>query len=542
MKLQAIDSAGVIQSLEIDLSKKIGEGATATVYKVAFKNELWAAKIYKSDRKIFTDKLDAMLRSPPAGVLIKEADHTFIQYTWVNYLLKDVTGNLVGFLMHFVDQNSTNALDTYYDPVLIKRLPNKLNTALSLKIEIARNLCDLIDRLHVAKHYFIDIKPQNIRVYRDNNKVVLMDCDGYSIKNNNFTPDRFPADLISTDFIAPEVLRYNLLPSSLSEEQDRYGLAVLLFQLLNRGTHPFQGIVVNPNIKVTTNDERASLGLYPYGIISHPSVKPRPQSVHHLLLEETRILFDQAFTQLDRPSAKDWKNHFQSILDSKKLVRCSNYPNDINHIHFSGKGCIGCKISELDKNKEQQPARSYSSLSGNTNQSTNSVTSQIKANIPAGHQSNIPPKSNNNIAKIFFLVLLVVFVIPILLIAISDQNDSGVHSVDAKGTPNTNKANEVGFVSVFISDYYGGGWYAGGNSRREAEVAAKDNCIKYSKSQNCTRWFTHQAACIGISRDSTGIFGGASGPESVSVGRAAVEDCRKKGGIDCTLVSTLCEE
>ncbi len=52
MKLQAVDQSGQSQPIEIDLSRKIGEGATATVYRVIFQNELWAAKIYKPERAI----------------------------------------------------------------------------------------------------------------------------------------------------------------------------------------------------------------------------------------------------------------------------------------------------------------------------------------------------------------------------------------------------------------------------------------------------------------------------------------------------------
>lgn len=356
MKLLAIDASGKSETVVIDKSRKIGEGATASVYRVTLNNELWAAKIYNTDRAAPLEKLEAMLKSPPSEITKIEGGQAFIQYTWVNYLLKDTRQRLVGFIMPFVDQAATNSLDTYYDPVLIKRLTGVAQSALSLRIEIAKNLCQLIANLHALGHHFIDIKPQNVRVYKDNNKVVLMDCDGYSIKNKIAPPDRFPADLISTDFIAPEVLKNHLSPKSLGEEQDRYGLAVILFQLLNRGTHPFQGIITNPNINVSTNDERAAIGLYPHGITLHPSVKPRPQSVHELLLPETRRLFDQAFTKLDRPSAKTWFEHFEKILNNKLLVRCKSHPKDVRHIHFKDLECIGCRIKSLQRKNTKAPS------------------------------------------------------------------------------------------------------------------------------------------------------------------------------------------
>lgn len=758
MKLQAVDLAGHSQPLEIDLSKKIGEGATATVYRVIFGNELLAAKIYKPERTFSSHKLEAMLQSPPAEVVTNDDGQTFIQYTWVKYLLKDGSENLVGFLMHFVDQRSTNSLDTYYDPVLIKRLPSKMHTALSLRIEIARNLCDLIDRLHDVGHYFIDIKPQNIRVYRDNNKVVLMDCDGYSIKNNQSSPDRFPADLISTDFIAPEVLKNHLSPNSLGEEQDRYGLAVLLFQLLNRGTHPFQGVVTDPSIQVTTNDERAALGLYPHGRTPHPAVKPRQQSIHELLPDYTCTLFDQAFTALDRPSAKQWKNHFQSILDNKQLVRCKEHPSEISHIHFAGKGCIGCKIEELEKNKVSLPPRSYKAASDSPTYDSSSSTG---ANIGSSqsqptYSTSSSPKSKNTDLTIFAAVMVVIGLFVFALTFNSPSNSSATNSTavsnapsysakcdsfirqtsnealcqaywgytantcekdieihlryqgkvysphDLCGTTNprtdsyvdrvngykkeivagairvidarvdtastapgyVNPQNKLpgqrlldrsaaqkielyqtwwltnefffmhienvgaesissikisvfnscsasrkiinsflltpsesipgwnrvviraplplpsipdsdafrcvdvemafsreaapsnnknattttapsptsGFVSVYISNNRGAGWTAAGKSKRDAEAAAKESCAKFSNDgETCSKWFTERGRCVGVARDSKGVFGGAWGDNEALVGKWAIDHCKESGGSDCTLSGTLCE-
>ena len=359
MKYKVLDLSKHVGFVDVSQPQKIGEGATATVFKVNFEDQNWAAKVYKPEKTNELKKLEAMISSPPPNLSIEEDGKTFVQYTWTKYLLNDSKDKCCGYLMPYIDEESTNALDSYYDPVLVKRLSGIAQSALSFRIEIAMNLCDLIHNLHSLSHYFIDIKPQNIRVYRETKKVVLMDCDGYSIKNTKGNPDRFPAELISTDYISPEVLKNNLSPKNLGEEQDKYGLAVLLFQLLNRGTHPFQGIVQNANVQVSTNDERASLGLYPYGLKKHGAVIPRVQSLHELFLIETRELFDRAFTTLNRPSAEEWKVHFQNILEKKLLTRCSVKPNDVRHIHFRNQECIGCKI-ESEKKKDVKSTKQQS--------------------------------------------------------------------------------------------------------------------------------------------------------------------------------------
>jgi serine/threonine protein kinase len=360
MRLKAFDVSGKSVYVNINKDKKLGEGATASVYQVDLAGQQYAAKIYKPERVFSPPKLKAMMASPPQFLGGDSDSNGKVKFTWVNHLLKDQDSEVVGFLMPFVDQADTNSLDTYYDPVLIKRLSGVAQAALSLRIEIARNLCRLIAELHSLGHYFVDIKPQNIRVYKDSHDVVLMDCDGYSIKNDNNPLLRFPADLISTDYIAPEVLKNNISPKLLGEEQDRYGIAVILFQLLNRGTHPFQGIVTNPSIQVSTNDERAALGLYPHGVVGNPAVKPRAQSIHELFLPETRSLFDRAFTGSIRPTAREWVAHFDEILLNKRLSRCSLYPSDVRHIHFKDMGCIGCKLrSETPTQKAVKKAADF---------------------------------------------------------------------------------------------------------------------------------------------------------------------------------------
>ena len=153
-------------------------------------------------------------------------------------------------------------------------------------------------------------------------------------------------------------------PSTLGLQQDLYGLAVMLFQLLNRGTHPFQGITTDKNISSNTNDERASLGLYAYGLKENWKVKPRSQSIHNLFLDETRTLFDKSFETQSRTTAEEWINHFKDILSNKKLELCDKVDRskkleqDLIHIKFNGKECIGCKLG-LEKPTKAKSKRKY---------------------------------------------------------------------------------------------------------------------------------------------------------------------------------------
>ena len=347
----------------INVQSKIGRGATATVYKLNYDGHAFAAKIFHNERRIDSEKVLAMLANTPENAEVEANGKTYPQFAWPCALLKNSQGEDIGYLMPLVDTTESHTLDYYYDQGLFDKLNSPSEAALSYKLEIAQNLSTIVAELHKHQHYIIDCKPQNIRVFKKTHLVSLIDCDGFSIFGNG---RRYPAELLSTDYIAPEAQRQNSLPADLAEPQDRYALAVILFQLLNRGTHPFQGILATPVTTANTNDEKAALGLYPHGLVGLVKIKPRPQSIHHLWDLATRRLFDQAFTaklSAARPSAQEWADHFRSLLENKAIVRCDRYPDDFRHIRFRDMGCPTCYIAALSPHRSPVPTTSSKPLS-----------------------------------------------------------------------------------------------------------------------------------------------------------------------------------
>ncbi len=336
-------------AVDISPTNQLGKGATAVIYKVEFESEVVAAKVYHANKKVDEPKIRAMLSNKPDDIHISFAGVTYPQIAWPFATLKDEHGVTAGYLMPLVDLHDSFSLDYFYDQVLFKKLNAPDEVAFSYKLEIAKNLSLIVAALHKNKHYFIDLKPQNIRVFRQTHIVSLVDCDGFSVADKKSNESsRFPAELISTDYISPEAFRGKISPKDLGENQDRYALAVILFQLLNNGTHPFQGILVDDE-GIATNDEKAAAGLYPHAIQPNLSIKPRPQSIHFLWDNKTRELFDRAFIgKLDeRPSAEKWANHLEKLLVEKSLVRCDKEPLNIAHMRFKGKECPTCYLQSL---------------------------------------------------------------------------------------------------------------------------------------------------------------------------------------------------
>jgi hypothetical protein len=342
-------------SAEVDMNQALGRGATAVIYRADFSGNPCAAKIYNADRRLDQKKISAMLENPPSNIQIELNGILYPQLAWPFARLQDDSNRNVGYLMPLVDLKKTFSLDHFYDQVLFKKMGAPTEGALSFRLEIARNLCLLVADLHDRGHYFIDMKPQNIRVWLGSHVVTLVDCDGFSIAGNDGTI--YPAELLSSDYVAPEAYRSNAPPQTLGEAQDCYALSVIIFQLLNRGTHPFQGIIKELGITATTNDEKAAQGLYPHGVAEDTRIAPRPQSIHHLLDDGLRDIFDKAFigTPGRRPKAKYWANRLDRLLRNKSLVRCSKEMFDIGHMRFSGKDCPACYISDLPKLPKSVP-------------------------------------------------------------------------------------------------------------------------------------------------------------------------------------------
>lgn len=394
MNLSARDLNGHCGQASVDVSVQLGRGATATVHTASLNGQRYAAKIFHEDCSFPTAKVVAMLANPPRGLSDKSGDPDGGRLAWPTAILSDDKGQDVGFLMPELDLKVAFPLDYFYDQTLFKKLNSPNEAALSFKLEIARNLSRLVADLHDQGHCFIDMKPQNIRVNLGSHEVCLLDCDGFSIavskanvqiacqacgeKNrvptarlgespscgkcgrallpkaagtasNTNVGTRFPAELLSTDYISPEAFRGNILPSALGEPQDRYALAVLLFQLLNRGTHPFQGIPLDDSVEATTNDEKAARGLYPHGLQPHPSLSPRRHSIHEHFDRGLRHLFDQAFigNSSNRPSARDWANKLELMLNSKSIVRCDKFPSDVSHMRFKDQKCPACYLASV---------------------------------------------------------------------------------------------------------------------------------------------------------------------------------------------------
>ena len=320
------------------LGKLIKSGGAGSVYLLPGA-PAQVAKLYHPhlDRAANRRKLEAMLELTPELPDQLENGKRYVQIAWPQAAVFDGQGGFAGFVMPLLDMAQTAELEQ----VLQERQARAagLPTGLGPKLTLAANLAAVIDALHQQQHYVVDLKPVNLRFYRDSLYIAMLDCDGFSIQGH---AERFPAEQFTVDYLAPEFQRKGM-PAGAEMAQDRFALAVVIFQLLNFGIHPYSGRPANAQVP-TDILGRIRDGCYAYGIKRHKQLAPNATSGHALMPPELRAMFDRAFSpspKPQRPSAADWAQLLRGYAQRSggKLVVCGV---NAEHQHFAGLGCAAC--------------------------------------------------------------------------------------------------------------------------------------------------------------------------------------------------------
>lgn len=369
----------------------LGRGGEANVYRILGRAGA-VAKIYhlrNSGARADRAKLEAMIQAPPSDLTDEVNGRPLPHFAWPTHVVDDETGRCTGFLMPEVPLNLAVTLETYMSRSAMRGALSPDDCSLPRRVQICRNLAAAIAELHRQGHLFVDIKPQNIYLFKDTGIVCLVDNDSFSIARGDGT--RFAATAYSPEYIAPEVLRTGVKASNIADDrQDCYALAVLMFRILDNGVHPFQGVprleIEDWNIDLCVRE-----GYYPHGTEPHEAIAPSPLSTYHMWEAVTRGMFDRAFvsaTPVARPSALEWQEHFDSLQQRGRgaFVRCKKANTDVRHIHFSGAKCPECYWESLDSQNARassQPSNATDEIPPTPTQVSSQMPSQVPSRVPS---------------------------------------------------------------------------------------------------------------------------------------------------------------
>jgi DNA-binding helix-hairpin-helix protein with protein kinase domain len=219
---------------------------------------------------------------------------------WPEARVVDESGNFRGFKMAFFGDGWVD-LDKL---IQASEALQKYGLGERHRLRIAGNLAMAVKALHDRGIHCIDLKPDNARINLKNMATALIDCDGMSIVRIGVqNSPRYYADRCTPEFVPPE--NHGLMPYQFRDEEthDRFSLATIIFMLLNRGLHPYSGIVQSDDPDTESTAGKIKNNLYPYGAGSD-RIRPRKDSIYPFLPEDTKRLFDRAFSgPKSRPSA-----------------------------------------------------------------------------------------------------------------------------------------------------------------------------------------------------------------------------------------------
>jgi DNA-binding helix-hairpin-helix protein with protein kinase domain len=381
----------------------LGCGAEAEIFRLpGWADGRWAAKVYHTPEVAARKetKLRTMLETPPKPLQAPINDEELPLLAWPNALLRHPGGQLAGFLMPLVEPRRTIHLEDCAHVHLMMPGVDVEDLSLPQRLRLCRNLASIVAMVHERGHYIVDFKPSNLRVYAKAAIPCLLDTDGFSIVGSD--GQRIPADAFTPEFASPEIVRGELALEDVTDDRhDCFSLALLFFQVLNGGIHPFQGVQPAESASALNSDGIRD-GLYAYGRVPHPAITPTPGSLHEGLPTEIRDMLDRALAgrPAQRPTAAQWRDFLDRVLRSPALfARCKAAPKNALHIHFSDTPCPECAWEEwLLVSRKAVPALAADARSV--------ATVAPAAEAPTASPEVSSPSRVRRIAKLLLILLL----------------------------------------------------------------------------------------------------------------------------------------
>ena len=338
------------KSRKVKLHQELASGGAGFVFSVQGEPgtvvKIYRQETLRQEGADYEAKIVCMLEHVPSVSSVGD----FVQIAWPFELAKDSAGRFIGFAMPAVDFQETDLLESMLQPKQAQL--RNLRSDLGARITVGANLAEVVSAIHKQGHKIVDLKPPNLRFYRKELYVAVLDCDGFDIS----VPGRsHSAPQATPEYLAPEYHRNNIADPEL---QDRFALAVIIFRILNFGIHPYDGLA-NDKAAPTDREGRVCSGLYPYGIKPLGAVSPLPVSAHQTFPAELRHYFDSAFgaSPSTRPSSREWSDLLRKYAERKNALLA---PCNVGHLWFTGKSCGVChRDRKLYRNPGAKPGVAF---------------------------------------------------------------------------------------------------------------------------------------------------------------------------------------
>jgi DNA-binding helix-hairpin-helix protein with protein kinase domain len=275
----------------VSIGPRLGIGGEGAVYALSA-NEV--AKIYTAaPAPQRVAKLEALVRVASPEVRTIAA--------WPQQILRERSGRVTGFTMPRIEGRVSIA--TAMNPGSRKaRFPQ---ATWGWLIHVGRNLAVAMDAVHRTGVVVGDVNDSNFLVGADS-FVRLVDVDSFQVHDGARV---YPCDVGIPVYQPPELFGRPFTGLERTANHDRFGLAVLIFQLVFMGRHPWAGLWKGPDYAFDTGEVIARLP-FAFGRDAAAAGFRPPENTVRLdwLPAATAELFERAFAKsgMQRPSGADW--------------------------------------------------------------------------------------------------------------------------------------------------------------------------------------------------------------------------------------------
>lgn len=318
-----------LNNIAYTTSRELGKGGEGVVYELKDQPEL-VLKVYSeplSTEK--TNKLKLM-------VTMRNSD-TDAYAAWPADVVFNSQGLACGFTMKKL--KGYVPLHHVFSPMDRKRMFH--DKGYNFLVHVARNLAVAFHKLHEAGLVIGDVNEGNILI-NPGGMVAFIDCDSFQVrKETGF----YFCEVGVPRYTPPELLKKSTFENvERTTNTDNFSLAILIFQLLFLGRHPFAG----RHKGAADIDEETAIKQKQFAYSLENTKKklsPPPDSFKMTdLPQDIIMLFHRALEQDERPTAADWASALGELL--KNMTTC-----DVSALHTYPSGMEECPWCWYRKNR-----------------------------------------------------------------------------------------------------------------------------------------------------------------------------------------------
>jgi len=286
-------------------TREIGRGGEGQVYEL----QADGGHVLKKYNEPLSAVQVAKLRSMVAA--FSPAIETYA--AWPSAIVTDSDGVVCGFTMKKL--SGYVPLHMVFSPMDRKRrFPER---GYNFLVHVARNLATAVHQLHEAGLVIGDVNEGNILI-NANGLVSFIDCDSFQVNDGG---QYYYCEVGVPRYTPPELLEKQTFQQVVrTTNTDSFSLAVLIFQLLFLGRHPFAGR--NKTAKDIDEETAIRQRMFAYSVDNERKklLPPKDSLDINWLPQDIVRLFHRAFETDERPSPAEWVRGLDRMLVN--LVSC----------------------------------------------------------------------------------------------------------------------------------------------------------------------------------------------------------------------------